>query len=435
VEKKSGFGLVMGEHAADIRSFRQKMMQRPEVSSFMNSVPPRQLSVLVVDDKAFVRTMTGRILQSLGVEDISYAANGHEALALLRKEDAQVGLVLCDLMMPDMDGVEVVRHAAELKNKPPFVFISGANAALLGTAADTARARGLLVLGAIEKPISVEAVRGMLTKLDSVHASPRSAPRAVPLTAADLGRGLDRNQIILHYQPKVNLRTSEIEGFESLARWQHPEHGLVPPGQFIALAEESGIIEPLTDRVLLLALRQCAAWNAAGLNTKLSINISAHLLVDLRMPDRIARDVLRHGVEPKQIVLEITETGVFRDTADTLDILARLHMKGFALSIDDFGTGYSSMEQLRRVPFGELKIDRAFVNGAAQNVKARAILQSSAHLGKSLGLSVVAEGAETQEDWDLLGSLGLDLVQGYYVSRPLAADAVSDWSAKWMRAH
>jgi EAL domain-containing protein (putative c-di-GMP-specific phosphodiesterase class I)/FixJ family two-component response regulator len=401
----------------------------------MSNDSVQNLHVLVVDDKAFVRTMTGRVLKTAGIHNTSYAADGREALDILRRNDPPVDLVLCDLMMPDMDGVELVRHSAELSHKPPFILVSGANAALLGTAADMARARGLLVLGAIEKPVSVEAVRGVLAKLAETRSSPKSAPRSLALTPADLILALDRDQIVLHYQPKVNLRTRLIEGFESLARWNHPEHGLVPPGQFITLAEESGTIGPLTDRVLLLALRQCAAWNAQQFYTKLSINISAHLLVDLRMPDRIAREAVQHNVDPKQIILEITETGVFRDAADTLDILARLHMKGFALSIDDFGTGYSSMEQLRRVPFIELKIDRAFVNGAAQNAKARAILQSSASLGKSLGLSVVAEGAETQEDWDLLAALGLDLVQGYFVSRPMPAETVLDWSKTWDAAH
>ena len=186
--------------------------------------------------------------------------------------------------------------------------------------------------------------------------------------------------------------------------------------------------------MLALGLKQCAAWNKLGLETKLSINISAYLLVDLTMPDRIARQAAAEGVDPSQIVLEITETGVFRDAADTLDILARLHMKGFALSIDDFGTGYSSMEQLRRVPFAELKIDRAFVNGAAQSTKARAILQSSAALGRNLGLSVVAEGAETQEDWDMLSTLGIDVVQGYFVAKPMPADAVLPWSRAWQKA-
>jgi len=396
----------------------------------MNAEINRELSVLVVDDKEFIRTATGRVLQGIGLENIAYAANGKAAIELIEHTEPRIGLVSCDLLMPDMDGVEVVRYVAALQHRPAFVFMSGANAALLSTAADMARARGLQVLGAIEKPISSEAVRAMLAKL-AKGGPARAVPRSLSLSAQDLQRGLDDDQIILHYQPKISLRTRVIEGFACLARWQHPDHGLVPPGQFVALAEESGQIKPLTDRVLSLALKQCAAWNKTGLTTKLSINISAHLLVDLAMPDRIASEAAREGLDPKQIVLEITETGVFRDAADTLDILARLHMKGFALSIDDFGTGYSSMEQLRRVPFAELKIDRAFVNGAGQNQKAKAILQSSAALGRNLGLSVVAEGAETREDWDLLKNLGVDVVQGYFVARPMPVDAVLEWCKTW----
>jgi len=403
----------------------------------MNDLPSKaiqQLCVLVADDKAFVRGMIARVLQKIGVEKIVHAGNGREAIDYLRQGTQRIDIIFCDLMMPDMDGVEVVRYAADLSHKPAFIFISGESAALLGTTEDMARARHLPVLGAIEKPVSIAHARALLAKY--TQATPASSePRHIALSVADLVRALDRDEILLHYQPKINLRNRMIEGFETLARWQHPEHGLVPPGQFISLAEESGVIEPLTDRVLALALRQCASWNQIGFSTKLSVNLSAHLLVDLRMPDRIAREVAQYQVDPKQIVLEITESGLFRDTADTLDILARLHMKGFTLSIDDFGTGYSSMEQLRRVPFAELKIDRAFVNGAQHNAKSRAILQSSANLGKRLGLSVVAEGAETKEDWDLLTDLELDVVQGYFVSRPMAVEAVNGWSDNWTATH
>jgi EAL domain-containing protein (putative c-di-GMP-specific phosphodiesterase class I)/FixJ family two-component response regulator len=394
----------------------------------------RELCVLVVDDKSFVRTMTGRVLQKIGIENIVYAANGREAVNYMRRGEHRVHVVFCDLMMPDMDGVEVIRHAADLQYKPSFVFISGETAALLGTAVDMGRARGLPVLGAIEKPVSVASARSVLAAYGKAN-QPAVAARPVSLSVADLILALDRDEIILHYQPKINLRRRTVEGFETLARWQHPDYGLIPPAQFISLAEEGGVIEPLTDRVLATALKQCAIWNNVGLVTKLSVNLSAHLLVDLRMPDRIAKEVAQHGVDPKQIVLEITETGVFRDTADTLDILARLHMKGFVLSIDDFGTGYSSMEQLRRVPFAELKIDKAFVTGALQNAKSRAILQSSANLGKRLGLSVVAEGAETQEDWDMLSDLDCDMVQGYFVSRPMSVDAVNSWAQNWAATH
>ena len=393
----------------------------------------KHLRVLVVDDKAFVRTMTGRVLQAAGIEHIAYAGDGKEAITTIQLTEPKIDLVLCDLMMPDMDGVEVVRHVAELPHKPVFVFISGANVALLGTAVDMARARGLHVLGAIEKPISVDAVRGVLTKLSSLTQQPNKTAPQFAFTTQHLVEALEKDQFILHYQPKINLKNRGIDGFEALIRWIHPQHGLIPPSQFIALAEESEVIKPLTDHVLMLALKQVGEWKRAGLVTKVSVNVSAHLLVDLSMPDRILQEVVTHGVDPNQIVLEITETGVFRDAADTLDILARLHMKGFALSIDDFGTGYSSMEQLRRVPFAELKIDRAFVNGASQNMKSRAILQSSAALGRSLGITVVAEGAETTEDWDLLDYVGVDVAQGFYAARPMPGEDVITWSRKWLQ--
>ncbi len=388
--------------------------------------------VLVVDDKAFVRTVTGRILQDIGVTEIEYAADGRAAIATIERADPLIDVVICDLVMPDMDGVEVVRYAADLPHKPAFIFISGQSASLLTTAVDMARARGLNVLGAIEKPIRREIVQTMLNKLANAPA-PRPPREDVPLTIDDLARALDAGQIVLHFQPKVDVRTRTVIGYESLARWQHPSHGLIPPGQFIAMAEESALIGPLTDRVMQLALRQAANWNDAGLATKVSVNISAHMLVDLKLPDRIAREAEQHRVDPAQIVLEITETGVFQDAGDTLDILARLHMKGFPLSIDDFGTGYSSMEQLRRVPFSELKIDRAFVNGAALNKKSKAILQSSAGLAKSLGLTTVAEGAEDKADWDVLAEAGVDMVQGYFVARPMPAADVWRWTEKWKK--
>jgi len=393
------------------------------------SVAP-SFHALVVDDKSFVRTMMGRLLKSIGIQSISYSSNGKDAVAALRAAHPPIDLMFCDLMMPDMDGIEVVRHVAELDHKPMFIFISGANAALLSTATDMATARGLRVLGAIEKPVSIDAVRNLLANIGG-KKSAHAASKELPISAGDIRAALDREQILLHYQPKVDLKTRAVVGYEALVRWQHPQHGLIPPGQFVALAEESGAISALTDRVLTLALRQCSSWSRNAYTTKLSVNISAHLLVDLDMPDRIAKEADEHGVKPEQIILEITESGVLGDTANTLDILARLHLKGFLLSIDDFGTGYSSMEQLRRVPFSELKIDRAFVNGAAQNSKARAILESSAVLARRLGLSIVAEGAETQDDWNLLKDAGIDIVQGFFVAKAMPHELVVDWSKNW----
>jgi len=202
---------------------------------------------------------------------------------------------------------------------------------------------------------------------------------------------------------------------------------MIPPGSFIALAEKTGQIGALTDRTTTLALEQLSAWSASGFPARVSVNLSAFMLVDLDLPDRLAAEAERNGVDPRNVILEITESGLFQNAANTMEILARLHMKGFPLSIDDFGTGFSSMEQLRRVPFGEMKIDGAFVRGAAENAKARAILESNANLGRALGMTVVAEGAETKEDWEVLREAGIDVVQGYLFAKPMPAPDARAW--------
>jgi len=399
-----------------------------------NGIGHDLINVMLVDDSAFARSVGLRVLRRTGVVSILEASGGQEAIDFLEQPDQSVDVVFCDLMMPDMDGVEIIRRVSALPMPPAFVFLSGANAALLNTVEDTALARGLRVLGVIQKPLTPDAVRRVFARLGKKQALHESAS-AIDVTPKDLEVALLDGQFLLHFQPKVALADGSVVGFESLARWLHPDKGLIPPGIFIASAEQSGQIGALTDRITMLALTQCAAWALTGLRTTVSINLSAYMLVDLDLPDRLARAVERYGIDPRRLILEITESGLFQDAANTLDILARLHMKGFALSIDDFGTGYSSLEQLRRVPFAEMKIDRAFVNGAAENAKAKAILQSSASLGRSLQMSVVAEGAETQEDWDTVRDAGVEFVQGYFIAKPMAAVDIPEWLTKSGRKH
>ncbi|MDX2143548.1 MAG: EAL domain-containing response regulator [Rhodospirillaceae bacterium] len=389
--------------------------------------------VLVVDDKKFMRTMAIRVLEAAGVTGVVEAGNGAEAVAAIRSAEPRIDAVFCDLIMPDMDGVEAVRHIAALPDPPALVFLSGANPALLATAAAAASARGLSVLGTIQKPISIDAARAVLANGGGSARTARAA-NAYDITVAEIEAAVRENQFVLHFQPKVNVASGAVEGFESLVRWNHPRHGLVPPGAFIGHAEEHRLIGPLTTAIFALAIRQSAEWARAGMATRVSVNVSSKMLDDLKLPDRFAEEAAARGIAPDRIVLEVTESGVFENEADGLEILARLHMKGFPLSIDDFGTGYSSMDQLRRIPFSELKIDRAFVNGAAQNRKARAILESSATLAASLGLKVVAEGAETDEDVELLRKTGITIVQGFVISRPLPADAVAAWLRDWQNA-
>lgn len=398
----------------------------------MTEAAHKQVSVLLLDDNTFARDVGRRIITAAGLSEIDDASSGQQALDFLKQTDRSIDIIFCDLMMPDMDGVQFLRHVSTLPVKPAFVFVSGGDAALLSAAENTAKARGLRIMGTIQKPLTLAATRTVLDKFS--NATPVTASGSKPvvdIAPAELEVALANDQLLLHFQPKISLADGMLEGFESLVRWQHPDHGMIPPGRFVTMAEENDLIEAMTDRTLTLTFRQMAEWATATPPVKVSINLSAYMLVDVDIPDRMAEEAARFGIDPSQLILEITETGLFQDVANSLEILTRLHMKGFPLSIDDFGTGYSSMEQLSRIPFAELKIDRAFVHAAAEKPTAEAILESCASLGRELGMTVVAEGAETQEDWDLLRKLGVDLVQGYFIARPMAAEDAQNWREAW----
>jgi EAL domain-containing protein (putative c-di-GMP-specific phosphodiesterase class I)/AmiR/NasT family two-component response regulator len=390
----------------------------------------RAFTALIVDDNQLVRTMIGRTLYEAGVTDLLYASSGRDAYELIRSEEPEVTVVFCDVVMPEMDGVELVRAVAQLRVPPAFVFLHGTNGPLLSAVSAVAAARGLTVLGTVEKPLTPAATQEILENYG--RTKPKGLLSAVTAaTVENLAAAIDDEQICLHFQPKVNIATQAIEGVEALVRWEHPTDGWIPPAAFVRVAEKTGLIEPLTERVVQLAISQAVAWRANGRALRISINLSAHVLTDLSLPDRLAAQVAAANLTPQALMLEVTESGLFKNEADGLDILARLHVKGFALSIDDFGTGFSSLDQLRKVPFTELKIDRAFVDGAAASTKMRGILEASVSLAQRLDLHTVAEGVEALGDWHLIERLGINSAQGYKVARPMPAAEIPGWCDAW----
>ncbi len=236
-----------------------------------------------------------------------------------------------------------------------------------------------------------------------------------------LRRALERDELVLHYQPKADLATGQIRSVEGLVRWQHPEHGLLGPGEFIPLAERTGLIHPLTRWVLAAALDQAARWQRAGLHLSVAVNISTRCLLDPTFPDQVASQLTAWQLPSKLLLLEITESAVMADPARALEVLGRLHTLGVGLAVDDFGTGYSSMAYLKELPVDELKIDRSFVIQMADSPSDAVIVRSTIDLGHNLGLRVVAEGVETQHAWQELSTLGCDVAQGYYLGRPMPA--------------
>ena len=245
--------------------------------------------------------------------------------------------------------------------------------------------------------------------------------------AGDLRTALEREEFVLHYQPKVDLRTNAVSGAEVLLRWAHPLHGWLPPDEFIPLAEHTGLIVPLTNYVLDHALRQMGEWRAQGLDIGVAINLSARTLIERDLPDRIEDMCQRWAVPTSRLVLEITESMVVADPARALPILARLHELGVEISVDDFGTGFSSMDYLKRLPVKEVKIDRSFVTTMATDARDAAIVRCTIDLARSLGLRVVAEGVETPDVRSRLTTIGCDQAQGYSFSRALPAAEFSTW--------
>jgi diguanylate cyclase (GGDEF)-like protein len=247
----------------------------------------------------------------------------------------------------------------------------------------------------------------------------------------ELRRAIEGEELVLHYQPKAAIGTGAVSHVEALVRWQRPEHGMVPPNEFIPLAEHTGLIKQLSAYVLDAALRQLRAWLDAGLDLGVAVNLSARNLLEADLPDQIASLLLARRVPAERLILEITESTIMADPGRALGVLTRLSAMGIRLSIDDFGVGYSSLSYLKRLPVDEIKIDRSFVAQMDDDEDDAFIVRSTIDLGRNLGLSVVAEGVETEAVWDELTELGCDYAQGWYLGRPMPAAEL----AAWLRAN
>ena len=390
-----------------------------------------ELHVLVAEDHDFQRRTLVRMLGALGVRSVREAANGKAALELFTDPQTPTQVIISDLEMPGMDGMEFMRHLGEI-NRPVSVILSSAlDPSLVSSVEAMTKAYGITLLGAIEKPVTPEKLRAMLEKYTPPKArQPRAAAPAVPID--EIRRGLEAREFEPFFQPKVSLGDGTVVGAEALARWRHPQKGLLAPYAFIGAMEENGLIDALTWQILEKAAAMCRTWTSEGMvDLAVSVNLSLKTLGEPGLAERIAERVASQGLAARHVVLEITESAAMTDLGKALENLTRLRMKGFALSIDDYGTGYSSMQQLSRIPFSELKIDQSFVMGALEKEANKVILASSLDMAKKLKLKAVAEGVETRAHWNLLQGLGCDVAQGYFIAKPMEAAAFRGWALEW----
>jgi EAL domain-containing protein (putative c-di-GMP-specific phosphodiesterase class I) len=387
------------------------------------------LSFLVVEDHALQREALVGTLGRLGATSIHEADDGSSALEILEDPMRRTDVVISDLDMPGMDGMEFLRRVGEAGEGTSVIIASALESRLVASVATMSEAYGITLLGVLAKPLTPEKLSAVIELHRRARIPPRSAGPG--LTLDDIGAGLRNDEFEAFYQPKVELATGEIKGLEALARWRHKSHGLLTPEAFVKPLEEGGRINELMWIMLRKSAEACRTWRASGLDATVSVNVSAWSLSDVHLADRIAELVREQGLEPRQMVLEITESAATTHLGAALENLARLRLKGFGLSIDDYGTGYSSMQQLTRIAFTELKIDQSFVAKAATQRTARVILESSLRMARSLKITSVAEGVETRADFDLLRALECDMAQGYFIARPMAGADLLGWAHEW----
>ena len=370
--------------------------------------------LLIIDDDLDHAGFIAQVARMLGFET-EQTDDPHHFLKLAASWQPSVSVV--DLLMPELDGVQLLRALAAMQSSTQVVLASGMDARTIETVRRLGEGQGLKIAGILIKPIRLHDLKAMLQPLFR---------DLEPITADMLRWAIEAKALVLEYQPKLKLDTLQMVGVEALTRWRLPSGRPVPPDVFVSLAEREGLIDQLTDYVIGSAVRQAAAWRGQGheLPVSVAVNISALNLRQRDLPDNIMKICREAGLPAGSLILEVTETATMQDPIMMMEVLTRLRIQGFGLSLDDFGTGYSSMLQLVRLPFTEIKIDRSFVSEMERVRDSAAVAKLTVDLGHSLGLTVTAEGIEAQAACNMLRDYGCDMGQGYLFSAAAPPDAI-----------
>jgi EAL domain-containing protein (putative c-di-GMP-specific phosphodiesterase class I) len=386
---------------------------------------------LVAEDNEFQRRWLTVMLTNLGAKHITEADDGLTALNILRDKSQPIDISFIDLNMPGMDGMELIRHMSNEEHPSSIILASALAPALVFSVQTMSKAYGVNLLGAIEKPATPETLRSLIDLHKPTQIKLLSANADLRFTIEEIREGLGNRQFEPLFQPKVEFATGHVKGAEAFVRWRHPDHGLLLPQSFMQTIEENGDMDALTWTVIEQSIVACSNWHQQGFPISVSINLAASCVTQADFAEKVIEYVARRDLKPEHIVFEVTESAAHICAPNFLENLVRLRMKGFGLSVDDYGTGHSSMQELVRLPFSELKIDRSFVVGASRDQSLEAVLGVSLDLCRKLDRQSVAVGIETRQDWDLLLSLGCSCAQGYYVAKPMEGDALPAWMKEW----
>jgi len=384
------------------------------------SRPERNL-LLVVDDEVDFLELIEQIGEGVGCEVITADSATRFREQLATRHPA---LILLDLQMPGMDGIEALRYLARQGINASVLLASGMDQRVLASARQLGESLGLRMVGTLQKPVMLEDIEALLMK----HLDPGAR-----ISADDLRRAIEEHELVVHYQPKVVRCDSDwqVRSAEALVRWRHPSLGLLYPGEFLALAEQSGLIASVTDFVMTDAIRQLGHWRQRGLELSVAVNLSPKLVQDLEFPDRLNRILREFDTAPEQLILEVTEGASLDDPDLVMDIFTRLRVRGIGLSLDDFGTGTSSLTQLYKMPFNEVKIDGSLVADLGTSKAAATVVRAIVELAHNLSLTTCAEGVETAAQFEFLDQAGCDALQGDFIAAAMPAAEMESFIQVW----
>ncbi len=326
-------------------------------------------------------------------------------------------LIVLDLHFGEMDGVLLLNYLYHIRCNSPIILIGGEDERLLLAIKCIGQAKGLKIQGAFKKSLTEVEFEKKLLIIDK---------KSAPFSPTEIARALENKHFVIYYQPQIEIKTKKLCGFEALIRWELLGN-IVEPEEFILTSEESGLIVPITHYVIRKVFEQCHWFIQKGPLLRISINLSPKILTDLAFPDEMEGLLKEFKIPANNICLEVTESGISHQSETILEVLTRLRIMGFLLSIDNFGTGYSSIAELQRLPFTELKLDKSFILDLAENKSTQIIVRSSIELGHNLGLTLVAEGVETEAPMNLLESLNCGIAQGYLISKAIPVNNLENW--------
>lgn len=382
--------------------------------------------ILIIEDDPFHATILKKLLCSITKAHISICKNGREALAYLA--DTSPDVIFCDLYMPDMDGVEFIRHFAKIKTQPNLVLTSSVDNEVVNSVIDMAKSYGIASITKLPKPIARESLSQFLAQLKPQVTNDRAPQARSPLTITpqEVRQALLYDEFEPFFQGHYCAQSGELVGAEALVRWNHETLGLLTPDKFLPTVMNQNLSYPLTCKMLRSSLDAAARWHRSGRKLQVSINVLPSDIEHEDFADKVFQAIDEARFPASKLTLEVTEVEITNDLARALDNMTRLRMRGITISIDDFGTGYSSISQLINSPFSELKIDRLFVARMSESPKHFAALQCMVNLGRCLNLKLVAEGIETAVQAKMMSKLGCNTLQGFLFNQPMNAQAFFD---------